>query len=79
MSPSRPRATWHISSYSADNGGSCVEAGPLCDGSGRVAVRHSKAPDAATIVYAKSDWATFVLGIKTGEFDRGRATARRVG
>ncbi|SPL93102.1 unnamed protein product [[Actinomadura] parvosata subsp. kistnae] len=36
-----PEIAWHISSYSADGGGNCVEAGPLQDGSGRVAVRHT--------------------------------------
>jgi hypothetical protein len=60
---------WHISTKSASNGGSCVEAGPVLDGSGRVAVRHSKAPDAATIVYTAEEWAAFVGGVKDGEFD----------
>ena len=32
---------WHISTRSSDGGGSCVAAGPLADGSGRAAVRHS--------------------------------------
>lgn len=35
---------WHISTRSEDNGMSGVEAGPLRDGSGRVAVRHSHHP-----------------------------------
>jgi hypothetical protein len=60
---------WHISTRSADNGGSCVEAGPLNDGSGRVAVRHSHFPDGAVILYTKAEWDAFVGGVKDGEFD----------
>ncbi|MEV4831484.1 DUF397 domain-containing protein [Micromonospora sp. NPDC049257] len=69
MSEIMPEVAWHISTRSPDNGGNCVEAGPLLDGSGRVAVRHSKARDAATIVYTADEWAAFVDGVKVGEFD----------
>ena len=69
MSETLPPVAWHISTYSNDNGGSCVEAGPLLDGSGRVAVRHSKAPDAEVIVYTRAEWDAFVAGAKDGEFD----------
>jgi len=34
-----------------------------------VAVRHSKTPAAATIIYTADEWAAFVGGIKDGEFD----------
>ncbi|MEQ4302371.1 DUF397 domain-containing protein [Plantactinospora sp. B6F1] len=60
---------WHISSRSSGAGGNCVEAGPLADGSGRVAVRHSKAPDGAVIVYTRAEWDAFLAGAKDGEFD----------
>jgi uncharacterized protein DUF397 len=50
---------WHISSRSPTNGGSCVEAGPLLDGSGRVAVRHSHHQHAAVIVYTHAEWEAF--------------------
>lgn len=60
---------WHISSRSPDNGGSCVEAGPLRDGSGRVAVRHSHHPDGAVIVYTRAEWEAFTAGVRGGEFD----------
>jgi len=60
---------WHISTRSADNGGSCVEAGPLADGSGRVAVRHSHFPEGVAILYSKAEWQAFVGGVKGGEFD----------
>lgn len=69
MSETRPPVAWHISTYSPDGGGGCVEAGPLLDGSGRVAVRHSRRPDAEVIVYSRAEWAAFLAGIKTGEFD----------
>ncbi|MEQ4302301.1 DUF397 domain-containing protein [Plantactinospora sp. B6F1] len=69
MSDTLPAVAWHISTRSADVGGSCVEAGPVLDGSGRVALRHSKAPDAATIVYTRAEWDAFVAGVKDGEFD----------
>lgn len=60
---------WHISSFSADRGGNCVEAGPLNDGSGRVAVRHSHFPDGTAIVYTRAEWEAFTQGVRSGEFD----------
>lgn len=69
MSEDLPAVAWHISTHSDSNGGSCVEAGPLADGSGRVAVRHSKAPDGPVIVYTRAEWAAFIGGAKDGEFD----------
>ncbi|MBW4705689.1 MULTISPECIES: DUF397 domain-containing protein [unclassified Micromonospora] len=74
MNEALPAVAWHISTKSDSNGGSCVEAGPLLDGSGRVAVRHSKARDAATIVYTADEWAAFVGGVKDGEFDFANAS-----
>ncbi|MEH1164403.1 DUF397 domain-containing protein [Micromonospora sp. CPCC 205539] len=67
MSESMPVA-WHIGTRSPDNGGNCVEAGPILDGSGRVAVRDSKDRAAATLVYPAAGWSAFVSGIKHGEF-----------
>jgi len=60
---------WHISSKSANGGGQCVEAGPLADGSGRVAVRHSRRPDGEVLVYTRPEWDAFIAGVKNGEFD----------
>jgi hypothetical protein len=60
---------WHISTKSANGGGQCVEAGPLADGSGRVAVRHSHHPDGRVIVYTRTEWEAFIGGVKNGEFD----------
>ncbi len=60
---------WHISTRSQSNGGGCVEAGPLRDGSGRVAVRHSRHRDDAVIVYTRAEWEAFTAGVRLGEFD----------
>jgi hypothetical protein len=60
---------WHVSSRSANNGGQCVEAGPLADGSGRIAVRHSHHPEGSMIVYTRAEWDAFLAGAKDGEFD----------
>lgn len=66
---STPMISWHISSFSADGGGNCVEAGPLDDGTDRVAVRHSTDPAGPVIVYTKPEWEAFVAGVRAGEFD----------
>ncbi len=72
MSPSDELTgvTWHISSYSNSNGGNCVEAGALVDGSGRVAVRHSRHRQGPVLVYTRTEWTTFLTTIKHGQFDR---------
>ncbi|WP_433119088.1 DUF397 domain-containing protein [Micromonospora sp. CA-246542] len=70
MNEALPAVAWHISTRSNSNGGSCVEAGPVLDGSGRVAVRDSKDRTAATLVYGVSGWTAFVNGVKAGRFAR---------
>jgi len=69
VSEDRVGAAWHISTFSANGGAQCVEAGPLADGSERVAVRHSRRPDAEVIVYTRGEWEAFVRGVRAGEFD----------
>jgi hypothetical protein len=64
-----PHVAWHISTYSPDGGGNCVEAGPLNDGTERVAIRHSHHPDAETIIYTRPEWEAFLKGVRNGEFD----------
>jgi hypothetical protein len=73
MNEALPAVAWHISTRSNSNGGSCVEAGPVLDGSGRVAVRDSKDRPAATLVYRLSSWTAFVNGVKDGIFARTNA------
>ncbi len=64
-----PGVAWHISARSGNTGGNCVEAGPVNDGSERVAVRHSRFPDGVAILYTRAEWEAFVGGVKDGEFD----------
>ncbi len=60
---------WRVSSRSTDGGGNCVEVGPLNDGTGRVALRHSQHPTGPIIVYTRAEWDAFVAGAKDNEFD----------
>jgi len=69
----RAGVAWRISSYSTNSGGSCVEAGALPDGTGRVAVRHSHHPDGPALVFGRDPWAAFLGDVKNGEFDLSRA------
>ena len=59
---------WRKSSYS-DSGGECVETAVLPDR--RVALRHSKQPDGAILLYTSAEWTAFLAGAKAGEFDLG--------
>lgn len=61
-------AVWRKSSLSGDNGGQCVEV--AANLSGAVAVRDSKDPDGAKLLFTPGEWQFFVGGIKSGEFDR---------
>lgn len=60
---------WQISTQGTSDTGDYVEAGPLTDGSGRVAMRHSRYPDGPVIVYTPEEWEAFIGGVKDGEFD----------
>ena len=60
-------AEWHKSSRSGGNGGDCVEvAGNL---PGIVAVRDTKDPAGATLVFTHAEWRAFLAGVRDGEFD----------
>ncbi len=65
----RAHVAWHISSRSENLGGNCVEAGPVDDGSGRVAVRHSHHPHGHVLAYDRDEWRAFTTAIKHGDFD----------
>jgi uncharacterized protein DUF397 len=60
---------WKKSSFSGSggDGGSCVEVARLPDGS--TAVRHSRYPDRAVLVYSQDEWDAFLAGARGGEFD----------
>jgi hypothetical protein len=64
-----PEVAWHISTRSGSGGGNCAEAGPVLDGSGRVAVRHSRRPNGDVLLYDSVEWTAFLAGVKTGCFD----------
>lgn len=66
MAADQPAAQWRTSSFSGDNG-ACVQLATLPDG--RVAVRDSKAPDAATLVFTRTEMRAWVQGAQAGEFD----------
>jgi hypothetical protein len=59
---------WRKSSYS-EGGGECVETAVLPDR--RVALRDSKQPDGAILLYTPAEWSAFLTGAKAGEFDLG--------
>jgi len=46
----------------------CVQVAAF-DDAGSVAVRDSKDPDGAMLVYSASEWKNFITGAKSGEFD----------
>ncbi|MEU8204815.1 DUF397 domain-containing protein [Streptosporangium sp. NPDC049046] len=58
------RAVWRKSSLSGGNGGSCVEVASL--GGGRVGVRDSKDRSGPALIFASTEWRTFISGIKDG-------------
>lgn len=58
---------WIMSSRSAGNGGSCVEAR---NNDGHIEVRNSKNPDAGTVLFTVQEWDSFLYGAKRGEFDQ---------
>jgi hypothetical protein len=59
------RTRWRKSSYSSANG-QCVEVAHLDQ---EIAVRDSKNPGEATLVFSAGEWDAFVAGVKAGEFD----------
>lgn len=57
---------WRKSSASNPSG-NCVEAAALPDGS--VALRNSREPDGAALVYTRAEIEAFLAGVRNGEFD----------
>jgi Domain of unknown function (DUF397) len=60
------RAEWRKSTRSGGQG-NCVE---VADTPAAIGVRDSKDPSGPVLVFARSEWQTFVDGVKTGEFDK---------
>lgn len=55
---------WRKSSFSNPNGNQCVEVAVSTDA---VALRDSKNPDGAVLVFNHGEWTAFVAGIAAGE------------
>jgi Domain of unknown function (DUF397) len=56
--------TWRTATSCA--AGNCVQVAVTDDG---VAVRDSKNPDGGLLLYTASEWRSFLIGAKNGEFD----------
>jgi len=56
---------WHVSSWSPDTGGNCVEAGALRD---RVVVRDSKNRDGGVLVTPGAAWCSFASAAAHNRF-----------
>jgi hypothetical protein len=57
---------WRKSRYSNPSG-NCVEVAELP--SGGIAVRNSRHPNSAALIYTYAEFAAFVHGVKSGDFD----------
>ena len=62
------RAAWRKSSYSGGNGGQCVEVATNLPGF--VAIRDSKDPEGAKLLFTSGEWAAFIARARGGEFER---------
>jgi hypothetical protein len=60
-----PEVAWHVSTKSDAGSGNCVEAGPILDGSGQVAVRDTKDRGGPVLVYTADSWTAFLAAIRT--------------
>jgi hypothetical protein len=59
---------WRKASYSASNGGGCVE---VADHDGMILVRDTKDHGRGPVhQYTADEWSAFVAGVRNGEFDR---------
>ena len=59
--------SWRKSSYSAGNGGACVEIAKTVN---HIAVRDSKDPSGPMLIFSSGGWAAFLVDARNGEFDR---------
>lgn len=59
-----PEVAWRVSTRTGSGSGNCVEAGPVRDRSGRVAVRDSKDRTGPVLVYPATAWTTFLATLR---------------
>ncbi|WP_435173074.1 DUF397 domain-containing protein [Actinacidiphila sp. bgisy145] len=64
--PALRAANWVKSSYSAGNGGECVEFARNVPGV--VPVRDSKDPEGPALAFSADAWRSFVSAVRAGEF-----------
>ncbi|MEW2519701.1 DUF397 domain-containing protein [Actinacidiphila alni] len=64
--PDLTHAAWVKSSYSAGNGGECIEVAPGF--AGVLPVRDSKDPQGPVLVFPAEAWNAFVAAVRDGEF-----------
>ncbi|WP_116245091.1 DUF397 domain-containing protein [Nocardiopsis sp. FIRDI 009] len=55
---------WHISTYSAETSGQCVEAGPFTDGSAAFAVRDSQHRSHGHLTFDPREWAALLASLE---------------
>lgn len=60
-------AVWHKSTRSGGNGGDCVEVARNLPGI--VAIRDTKDPGGAALVFTHAEWDAFLAGVRDGDFD----------
>jgi hypothetical protein len=60
------RAQWFKSTRSGPNSDNCVEVAFIDQA---IAVRDSKNPQGASLIFTPAEWDAFVGGAKDGEFD----------
>jgi hypothetical protein len=60
------RLDWRTSSFSGENGASCVEVAPAPTG---VAVRDTKDRSRAPHLHSATAWRAFLIAVRNGEFD----------
>ncbi|MFJ2372165.1 DUF397 domain-containing protein [Streptomyces sp. NPDC087769] len=56
---------WRKSSYSGNEGGSCVEV--LNDYPSGIPVRDSKTPHGPAVVFSSASWSSFTAAVKAGD------------
>lgn len=67
--PRLPAAAWRKSTHSNPSG-NCVEVAELPGG--RVALRNSRHPDGAALIFTREGWEAFLLGIRNGDLAQHR-------